>query len=359
MRQVTASQTELFLACQRPWDPNLPSDEEETEGKQATEAARYGSAFHYLMQKDDATTAEALVKYGFEPDPSLVKELTEHYLLARKVLEEWKTSRGLTVVHREVPLAFNVGWVTPARVVGFDEGSHTYELEDGEIGGTSDLLLADPIIGARTVLDYKTGIYKDYSSPERDAQMLTLAWMTGAFKVAVLHAPRGSFPVVYEGEVTGPVLDGHLEAIKKAWARIGDGSMRNGPHCRFCPAKSNCPTQVGELLVQTTALVRKVTGIPLDLANVPDLGEFHSMLGDLEKLAKVARSELKERVRSGEVIERPRDGKTLMIQTAEMETLSKSSIVKALGAKMGEAEIERLRALGCMNTTKVEKLVAL
>lgn len=61
-------------------------------------------------------------------------------------------------------------------------------------------------------------------------------------------------------------------------------------------------------------------------------------------------------MKSGAVIE-TREGKVLAIQTQNYETLSKKSVLEALGKVAGEKELARLRKKGAIREATREMLV--
>jgi hypothetical protein len=110
------------------------------------------------------------------------------------------------------------------------------------------------------------------------------------------------------------------------------------------------------LVRSTTRLTRAVLANPLPtLADDP--GGFHQMLSQLDTLVRRAREEIRERVRAGEVIERP-DGKVLTITHINVERLSKKSIMAALGSTKGEELLSLLRAAGALTENEEERMIA-
>src|SRR5580704_1250358 len=344
MKQLSASKTDLFLQCQRPFADDTPEPDEDDRPKAARD---YGTQFHKAL--------EVWVSgHGHIDDPKVIA----HAKAAMVFLQNWMTnypSGPLNVIWTEKHLATRLlksGIKT--RACEFDEATHTYALRLGEIGGTGDLLVQNE--KTRIIIDYKTGTSKNYSNP-KTGQMLTLALMTNANAVAIFHSPPGGLPVIYEEPVTKEELQAHAKALRLQRARVGDGSLRPGPECRYCPVKGTCPTQHGELLVQTTALVRKTLGAG-GLTQEIDRGVFYPMLGKLEKLAKLAREQIKEEVEMGEVYETP-DGKTLTIVSVEgRESISKKSILEAMGEKEGGEMLNLLRAKGAIKESSWTELRA-
>lgn len=348
--QVTASRVALLLECTRPFDPAIEHDEREE-----TEAMRYGSCVHEIL--------EGFAKGGPALPPEMQKvakrwnvELdVEHPLTAWKALQKWMTKKGnpygesFEIIGTEQSLKM-------ARIgvpCAFDKESHTYGLEPGEWGGTYDLLLQSA--QRKVVLDTKTGNWGNFTRPAAMAQMLALALLTDADAVAILHTPRDAAPVIYCEDVSTMQLAGFEGRLDMARERIGDGSMRPGDHCLRCPARGSCPTQDSNLLRQSGALI-KAANTTLERGPV-EPGAMHMFLQEFDRLAKRAREELRDLVRSGAVVERP-DGKVLEMRRVEYETLSKTSVVAGLGKQKGEAMLDKLRKLGCVKSGEREELRA-
>lgn len=379
--QVTASKVGLLLQCGRPFSEGVALENHQTP------KAAYGSAFHAcadLRIRGLKYDTEAICAKWGVPE---VLEVAAHVENAMEVLEKWLAGANpfgerFRVVDTEKHLATQLrkprgaSLQVKSRSCDFDEETHHYDLRPGEIGGTYDLLLAsDPLWKAskgqtqtpegqvaiglggsprvwRVVLDYKTGDWGDFSSPAKLAQMKTLALQTGADIVAILHAPRDLPAVVYAEELTLLEVSQFARELRKAKTRIDDGSLRPGPECQFCPAKESCPAKDGELLKRAGGIVRAASGVSLETLRTPEeLGRFHQMMGDVEKLVKRAKDEIKDLVAQGEIIERP-DGKTLVLEDHEYETLSKTSVTDALGKAKGEKFLDGLRKKGLMSFSR-------
>jgi hypothetical protein len=359
--QVTASRVHQLLKCARPFDPDVELEEDDP-----GEPARYGSAAHELMDiivqsgsLDLEDAVNAVTKWALPP--GLAKELLVHVQDAAHTLQKWLIKDNpwgekFSLVDTEVHLAWNPA-TGKARGVAFDEETHHYELLPGEIGGTYDLLVKSK--NRTVVLDYKTGDYGVFHEPARYPQMRTLALMTGATSVAILHTPRGGVPpVVYADDIVADDEQDFLKQLRAAMARIGDGSLTPGKEqCKYC--RAICIAKNASLVEDASKSVAMVLGSPGGLSprSAEDLGRFHMMLGDLKRLADAARADLKARVLAGEVIERP-DGKVLVIEEREYETVSKSSIVDAMGKVGGEKLITALRKKGCLKVGVRQELHA-
>jgi len=149
----------------------------------------------------------------------------------------------------------------------------------------------------------------------------------------------------------------HRTALRNALRRVDSGFLRVGAECAYCPARGDCPAKQGELITSAASLVHKVVGNSLSRTDIAEPGRFHMMLGELSRLAKMARNELQEQVRAGAIIERP-DGKTLELIEKTVERVSKSSILKAYGPEEGERILTKLRTDGALTKETHEELRA-
>lgn len=360
--QPTASKTTLLLNCARPFEQDV-----EVEKDEPGEAAEYGTIWHATMHwllfsphPANLLKAAKTVTDGIERFP----EVRASVMAAEKLLRAWLAGDNpwkekFTIVSGEQPRAmqFYPGG-RRARRTTLALDTHTYDLrpkdegmgETTEIGGTEDLVVKSK--NRRVVIDYKTGDYGAFDNPAALDQMLTLALMTRSTGAAILHAPRGLPPIIYADDIPPESLRQHSKQLRQALQRAGDGSMRPGKWCERCPAKVSCPAQDARLIRSATTLVKQVsalsTATPLE-RTAEDLGHFHLMLTELQRLAGRARDEIRMRVEAGEVIERP-DGKTLVLIEKQYERLSKSSILEALGKEKGEKLLAQLREWGCLTT---------
>lgn len=346
--QPSASRTDLLLECGRPFAPNTEADSRED-----SEASEYGTRWHLAMYR-------RMFGGSQDPDVPLAAHVEDaHELLLRWIAGDNPWGIAWTVIGGEqatagLPLA---NGYTLSRPTLLDEGSHTYALGAGEIGGTYDLLLEGG--GRRCVLDYKTGNWhaSEFAFPASMGQMRTLAAMTIADTCAILHTPRGTTPVIYAEGLDRADREAHVRRLYSSLGRVGDGTLKPGPHCHFCPAHTSCPTNDGRLLARSESLMRRFDRQPLSNLLESDPGLLHQLLSDYDKLAKRARSMLRDRVAGGEVIERP-DGKTLEMIHKTVESLSKASVVRALGADKAEALLAELRRRGCLEVTEREEMRA-
>jgi len=350
----TASVAYLLFNCQRPFDPLV-----EVERDEPAVPMRYGSAFHAIMA--GVAAEDAAMKFDVDP---YLQELIAHAEKAKAALSLWLDGENMfgakfNLIARETPAAWD--WVTLTRrdVVEFNEESHTYDTTTYEIAGTADLVVGGVDINSnfvKVVIDYKTGDYEDYSRPDELAQLRTLAVVWEADAVAVLHTPRGGIPVMHVARFDSLKRAATSSLLIQSLNRIGDGSMRPGPHCKFCPAKSSCPTNNAEIVRESNMLLRMAAGGG-PLANPVDKGALNQFLQVFEGLRKQAKAALRADVQAGEIILQP-NGKQLQMATKHVERLSKASVLRALPGQAGEAKLDELRALGCLEMTAEESMVA-
>ena len=391
--QITASKTDIFLGCQWPFDPS-----HEIAPRQVGEDGWYGSAFHKLLESPAVTPAEAAERWNVR---KYVDELTEQRAAATKLLNHWMSGHNPFQVdfysdsyihHNEVSFAT---WIYPVtgraqsrQCAGPTDEEHIYpdlatrKLESGkiisqEIGGTIDRLVtfkkgARGKKRLRVVMDYKTGedFLEEFAFPDRLPQLRTLALpFTGDPVIAaVLHAPRRGLPAIYADYITEDVAAAHLEALRKAFDRVGDGSLRPGPWCKYCPARPVCPTRPDDagLLAradklmegahnEAAALLAPVVGLAANdsggalqmekLIRFMELGKF------AKDLYERGRDEVKRLTKAGVPT-------GFEIQTRHVERMSKQDFIAAYGSRAAEKMFERFRKDGALNKKPEEWLIA-
>jgi hypothetical protein len=391
--QPSASRTDLLLACPRPFDPEL----EDTPDVAGT-AARYGSAFHAVL----ASCLKSPKKKPLERAPSYAKtvdkacaaydvrsaaaELAGHVKGSVKVLRNWLEREKLEVASVEEARAVSPradgGW--GARAIEPHDEDHRYDIEPGEVPGTVDLVARNLSRTRTVVLDHKTGggDGSGFATPASIPQMRTLGLSARLdagsgphdVEVGIFHADRRGLPIVYSEPYER--FDQHVHAgeLNEALSRIGKGFMRVGAHCKWCPARSACPAHTADLIsagtadlvraankfavepISPTALFVLPAEAPISASIEERAGALYDLLKRFRDLEKIASAEIKRLVKEGLVIE-TREGKVLAIQEQNYETLSKKSVIEALGKVAGEKELARLRKKGAIRMAKREMLV--
>lgn len=362
--QPSASKTDLLLQCSYPFDPKRTLMSEPP-----GEAAIYGTQFHKAMEQ--LLAAETLVYFS--------EEVTRHVEQAHERLHAYLASSDYLAGRRllEYAMAFTPRTFTARDIPGPNEDHVYMDLRPDEIAGTADLIVipTDPTKPV-LVLDHKTGLSGDFTKPHLLPQLLTLGFSVlarfnrSSFVPAVLHAPRGGLPQVFEGDVQRIDVDGSkfVQLLRLALDRVGDGSLRPNKLCYRCPARHDCPARVVDLIDRSGELVEKanLVGSELVLVNNDNalsrearIGKLHLLLARFRELDRRASEEIKRELRAnpGTEVVRP-DGRTLMIVTKSVERISKASIVRALGKEAGAAKIEELRAAGCLTETDQDELHA-
>ncbi len=368
---------------------------------EASEAARYGSAFHELAasrttnDKRPLSARVAATRWGVGSHHA---ELKEHAAVAYGVLTQWLKrnefhidfdairKKGALLIEHAIALRPGVS----GRAIAPHDEEHRYHgLELGEQPGTLDLAVIPhkrdirklPIL----VYDWKTG-EEDFSQPLEKAQLLSLAagtmrWV-GADEaiVAVGHARRRGMPKVYADRVKLSELGEYERRIGAALAKIGDGSMRPGPWCDWyggCPARSVCPARDAELLARAGDVLTGLTaaggalskdGLTANdvsivhagrqLSQERKLGLLYDVVRKAEALAGRARAEIKNAIlaSNGMLLPETPNGEYLTIREYEKENLSKSSVVEAYGKIAGERLLKKFRRDGAIRTSKVVQL---
>jgi PD-(D/E)XK nuclease superfamily len=288
------------------------------------------------------------------------EELRERLATAAPVIHKWLNggnawgsfTRG--PLFTEVSVAYNPDTGKARAIPGPSEDLHEYpDVEEGEIPGTVDLLGS---LNPQTllVLDHKSGwaVAADWQphTPAENGQLRTLATACAALYgakrvvVAFFHAPANGEPIVLADEMVANDFEAHRKQLRGALARIGNGWLRPGEHCSYCPAWRVCPTN-------TTSLVElKRAGGPLTSTRV---GAIHQAMAEYNYLVDKLRTEIRGWVEAHGVAERP-DGKLVGIVERDVERLSKEQIIEALGALKGAKLLDALRKQGAL-VTKTER----
>lgn len=396
--QPSASKTEILLLCPRPFDPALEEPED-----MPGEPALYGSAFHRIMAVCLASpgTLEAHNKYSKLVDKTVrefeikdcASELAAHVKSSAKVFLNWLKREKLEVTVIEKAYAvltmLNGEWVS--RIIPPHNDDHVYKVAPGELPGTIDVLAMSKDKRRAVVIDHKTGFFESwiaqdenvhFALPKTVPQLRTLGLAVGgvlprktALEVGIFHADRKSLPVVYAEPFQADEQLLHAKAIAASFDLIGRGLFRPGAHCKRCPARVGCPGRSADLLVESAEVLvgaaNRLALEPIDpkaLMALPtgDLspgelegraGALYDMLKRFRELEKTATAELRRLVKAGAVIE-TRDGKALTIREQTYETLSKKSVLDALGKVAGEKELARLRKKGLIKEQTREMLIA-
>lgn len=384
--QPSASRTELLLACPRPFDLDTKADDD-----LPGESARYGSAFHQviaacLRPSKGKKPLERTAAYAREVDRAADafdvraarEELAGHIKGSVKVLRNWLEREKLTVAEIEVAYAVRPqagGKWTVREIEPFDD-DHRYDVDDGELPCTVDLIARSSNRRRTVVLDHKTGAWatENFALPVRLPQMRTLGLIPqgkGDTEIGIFHADRLGLPALYAEPYEPRDQKTHALALYKALQRIGHGFLRPGDQCEHCKARGTCPAKAAELIAEsTTVLVESTNRLAVEPVDPKGLlappedgltveeraGALYDVLKRFRKLEKAASEEIKRLVREGAVIE-TREGKVLGIQTQRFETVSKKSILAAFGKVKGEKELRRLRAAGALHESKREMLV--
>ena len=398
--QPSASKTGVFLLCQRPFDANT-----QTEPDEPGEAALYGSAFHQIIAACLRTGRRGTRKaplemnataYAREVDRAAKRydmkdaraELAGHVKGSVKVLRNWLTREKLNVseIERAYAIRPTVDGNWRARAVEAHDEDHVYDVEPDEMPGTVDLVAMSENRKRTVVMDHKTGLFEDwfgndesvkFARPTTVAQLRTLGLIGSSLhgEVSIFHADRRGLPMVYSEPYEISDQQQHAKELHSAFSRLGGGFLRPGEYCKRCPARAGCPASAAHLLVESAAVLieaaNKVSLEPIDpnaLCALPTdpppagmiearAGALYDMLKRFRELEKAAVTELKRLVKAGAVIE-TRDGKVLAIQTQTYETLSKKSVIEALGKIKGEQELKRLRDKGAIREATREMLIA-
>ena len=385
-RQPSASSTKRLLQCSHGYsyeESDAGDDgEDSVEASGGDEPARYGSAFHELLEgaplelgarfKNAKAVALAARKWRVDG-----QELAEHVRASLPKLQKWLSGKNpwgkrfdLRLVEREKSYAI-LGRTGERRRISLPRAAdHFYEdLRNGEIAMTSDLETTE---AGGLMLDHKTGEDVDhFTRPSRNRQLRTLALATNAGTVAVFHAHRRGLPMIYAEEISDKTKEKHRARLKSALSLVGKGYMRRftkepeDSECAYCPARPTCPAQTAEVLRGAAALVNGATALAKvpkgGLTRLEDVTRLHAFFSEFHRLENLAKPLIRQRVReawAANEIPILEDGRVLEFVERTYERLSKSRIVEKLGRKEAERVFEMLRKAGALAAVTQEELHA-
>jgi hypothetical protein len=365
------------------------------------EPARFGSGYHDIVAaKLQGKTLDVDIVAKKWGEDIKADELQQHVAQSYPILKAWLDGRNEFKIdfmsrkglkgHKillEKAVALRPG--KSGRFIKSHNEEHKYEdLEDGEIPGTLDLARV-PVSPAAAkspvlIMDHKTGEAEEFFDPLSKPQLRSLAAAvmraTGTKEaiVAVNHARRRGLAKIYADKVTLKELKEYESKLGTAMDRIGDGTMRPGPWCKWCPAgKANtCPARDGNLLETSGDILTGLTaaggalsqeGLTANdvvvaraggsLTREQRIGHLYEITRKAEALAKRIREEIRNEIiaSKGRLLPPIPDG-YLVVREYEKEEIGKKSIIDAMGKVAGAREIERLRRAGAFRTVKVTQL---
>jgi hypothetical protein len=234
--------------------------------------ADYGSAVHEVLaariiappRKIDM---KALVdKYQVQDEPKFrlhCDEAVHSFIAWARKTNPW----GIDLAKRakirvEQPIAYNVPQGT-ARHIAHANSLHQYrDAERDEFPGTADVVF-DEIESSNApdliVVDHKTG--DGWDLPLKNPQLLSLGLANKArikaksVALGIFHTPIDTGSSMYADEIGADDLKKFRSELRLAWSRIGDGSLRPGPHCSDCPAVTRCPAHASAITQVEFSLV--------------------------------------------------------------------------------------------------------
>jgi len=382
--QPSASKTGLLLACQKPFDPEL-----HLEPSEADEPALYGSGWHEVEAKlFRGALADSGRRYDQAIDVAARKwgvrgaaaELRSHVRSSYRYLLSWLKKEGWNLKTLKVETSYAIPTdaapgASVRKIPPPTEDAHEYRgVGRGEIPGTLDLECEHTDGRQYLILDHKTGYMEEdhytgdtFAEPARLPQMLTLGLVAPPKKrltLAIFHADRAGMPNVHHDVADPKELARHRARLGIALSRIGEGALRPGPQCDHCPARTVCPAHTAQILsgVSRALVAAGVEKLATANSNSSKLtveeqaARMYELFKRLDEMREGFRLGLRKLVKAGGVVELG-DGKTLEISEEEYETLSKSSITRALGKIAGERLIASLRKKGVVEQGTRERLI--
>jgi hypothetical protein len=359
------SATDRFLECAWPWGREVSA-----EGVTGA-PARFGSAVHEVLERSVPARklmsrkqiAEIAERWSIDGDV-LAPDVEERSRQALAVIlawldgdNPWSINFTKWKLRYEVPIAYDIEASTAEEIKKAD-GAHDYGVELPRLPGTADLVGVGAMRGKGfldtvLVLDHKTGYYvgSPFESGQLQSLALAFARLHGVQKAIIgfVHMPQHTAPTVYVDTLGEDDLFKHAKKLETANARVGDGSLKPGYWCQWCPAALECPTNA-------TAIQEMR---PRALMTSEDVGAAHQRLAAMksrfEMLAGAVDDEIRAWVRKNGAALRP-DGQAVDFVPREFSHLSQASIIRTLGEFEGRKLIEKLKKLGCIETGSRKEL---
>lgn len=371
MLRPTFSRAELLMLCSYPWDKTVRHVE-------VDEPALYGSAFHLVMatvivwwheKKKYVAASAKVVEAAAERFGIDCVELAAHVKSAAPVLYDWlRASNPWNVdfiyarFRVELPLAYDVARKKARIIAGPTEDTHEYlEALPHEFPGTADLIIDGMPDRYRAkgvphfiTLDHKSGEFCDLPQESEQVKTISNAYDSivkhekgRLIAGAIFHAGRGGVPTIYAHEFEKKELTATRVGLLRAFSRIGDGSLSPGSHCTICPAMSICPAY--------TSALEKIGDGSLSLMTPEKLGQQHQAVQLIGKYLERWRADAKAWIREHGVGVRP-DGSTVALVEKDVERVSKTNVIEAIGAAKAEAVFAEWRKKGYLKTDTQEEL---
>lgn len=325
--QPTMSSGGLLLMCQWPWGraiSELPLEIVERTSKmgswavksrelavwaksnEANDDANYGSAIHEVLAariisppkklKISAVAAKwGIIGNGESTDADEFKTFKAHALEAVDTFIRWaqkKNPWGIDLTKRaairtEMSVAYDVEKNKTRLTSNPTPDTHEYKgIEPGEIAGTADVVFDQMErvekyeVPDLVLIDHKTG--DGWNMPLENAQ-LRLLTLANAVRInaktaamGIYHTPVENVSTMYVDEIGRDEIKEYRHEVRAAFRRIGDGSLRPGAHCAFCPAITICPAHANAIVQVETSLTmtpERVGEIVMKLANFMAAGE--------------------------------------------------------------------------------------
>lgn len=212
----------------------------------------------------------------------------------------WCSAIPLDSIPRGVPEVALAYDVRTGRARRLDTTARDYTVASSEIAGTCDLYVAPTATSPARVIDWKTGTWAQ-RDPEAHRPQLALY----ALGLARLHAldeidaevvsigDDGSVSVVARWSFDLDALAEVAASVRRTHERVQTAratapallDVREGEHCRYCPAWASCPAKL--------AGIRAVLD-NVDLATPEAIGRAYLRASDLERVAEQIRCAARE-----------------------------------------------------------------
>lgn len=346
MHNASASKTDNLFYCQYWASPavTLPPEPEVQD-----DIPRFGSAFHKCCENHLLGLPVFIKAIGKEFDVDPVR-LKDYYHRWRKVFTDFLIQRGwqdrVKIVEKKITYD---PFQDKMRFLESEGGRDYSKRKPMEFPGTADLVLEPTYNEPFVVFDWKSG--QSTYDAAKNGQLKSLALgFSRHFKqyearVFIIRIDD-EFIEPSEAFVGPETLNRHRMLLRKNLLLAMDSNppLRMGYYCKYCPALEVCPAHQQPLALAD-----------IDLVDHEHVANMYDRIIAGEELLKKKRNKIRQFVESNGPVGL-NNGKNLEIKEYNEETISKSSIIRALGGVEGNELLAKLRAMGVVESKTTQQL---
>lgn len=354
--QGSMSKTDLLLQCQYWASPLVTVPKRDPNAKDPYHL-RFGSAYHktqeiHLSSRGKKRPNIPILSKRFEVE---IPRLKDFYERGREFIDDELERLGLSDEEYIVEKKIGYDPYTDTARYLVETGERDYSgRKINELPGTGDLAIVPRDRDVVYVWDWKTGS-KVYDS-EVNGQLRSLGLgmarivQRSTAIVTIVRIDDDFLEPVPPATLDARSLDLHRDALRRAisQARSANPFLRPGTHCssHYCDYIEMCPAH------------RDPMSLGDEMHSLEDrsrLGVLYARYKAAEKMMEAVGNRFKREIEMNGPFE-CEDGSHAVLKDASKRTLSKTSIVRALGKVDGLELYDQLVERGCVDETNYMKI---